>query len=182
MDRAAESAPPGSHKLIFTPWLYGERAPVDDHTVRGGFFNQTLNTTRADMIRGVLEGVAYNSRWLLKYVEDFVGRRVEEIAIVGGGAKSNVWCQIHADVLGRRIKQMRDPILVNVRGAAFLGSVALGRMTFADIPSHLEVANTFEPRPENREIYDELFSEFVHIYSNNKKTYARLNRNEAQRA
>ena len=77
LDQMAERTPAGSGKLIFTPWLYGERAPVDDHLVRGGFYNQSLSTTRADMVRAVFEGVAYNSRWLLKYIEQFNKRPVE---------------------------------------------------------------------------------------------------------
>ena len=86
-DRVAERVPAGSDKVIFTPWLYGERTPVDDHHVRGGFFNQSLKTTREHLIRAVFEGVAYNSRWLLQYVEKFVKRRLEAINMVGGGAK-----------------------------------------------------------------------------------------------
>ncbi|MDL1896073.1 xylulose kinase, partial [Anaerolineae bacterium CFX7] len=54
-DALAARVPAGSNKLIFTPWLYGERTPVDDHSVRGGFFNQSLQTTRAHMIRAVME-------------------------------------------------------------------------------------------------------------------------------
>ena len=76
-DEIATQAPAGSDKLIFTPWLYGERAPVDDPFVRGGFFNQSLQTTRPDMVRAVFEGVAYNSRWLLQYVEQFIKQRVD---------------------------------------------------------------------------------------------------------
>ncbi|HEX7976043.1 MAG TPA: FGGY-family carbohydrate kinase [Anaerolineales bacterium] len=71
LNQAAAKAPPGSDKLIFTPWLYGERSPIDDARVRGGFFNQTLRTTRAHLVRAVFEGVAYNSRWLLMYVENW---------------------------------------------------------------------------------------------------------------
>jgi len=175
-DRIAERTPAGSDKLIFTPWLYGERAPVDDHTVRGGFFNQSLKTTRDHMIRAVFEGVAYNSRWLLKYVEQFIKRPVGWINMVGGGAKSNIWCQIHADVLNRPIRQMKDPIEVNVRGAALLASAALGYMGYDEIASRVPVANTFTPNPENRKIYDELFEEFTAIYESNRKIYARLNR------
>ena len=119
-DQIAARTPAGSNKLIFTPWLYGERAPVDDRFVRGGFFNQSLQTTREHMVRAVLEGVAFNSRWLLKYVEQFIGRRAEAINMVGGGAKSDIWCQIHADVLDRPIRQVKDPMEVNVRGAAVL--------------------------------------------------------------
>jgi xylulokinase len=175
-DQIAARTPAGSDKLIFTPWLYGERAPVDDHLVRGGFFNQSLHTTREHMVRAVFEGVAYNSRWLLKYVEQFNGRPVEIINIVGGGAKSNIWCQVQADVLNRPIRQVKDPIEVNVRGAALLASAALGYMRYDEIGTHVPYANTYTPNPDHRKIYDELFNEFVAIYESNRKIYARLNR------
>ena len=174
-DQIAERTQAGSQGLIFTPWLYGERTPVDDHLVRGGFFNQSLNTTREHMIRSVFEGVAYNSRWLLKYVEAFIKQPVEAINFVGGGAKSDIWCQIHADILNRPIRQMKDPIEVNVRGAALLASAALGYLLYSDIASHVRVSHTYIPNPDNRNLYDELFDEFIAIYKNNKQTYARLN-------
>ena len=175
-DQIAERTPAGSQGLIFTPWLYGERTPVDDHLVRGGFFNQSLQTTREHMIRAVFEGVAHNSRWLLKYVEAFIKQPVEAINFVGGGAKSDIWCQIHADILNRPIRQMKDPIEVNVRGAALLASVALGYLSYDDIASQVQVANIYQPNPDHRKLYDEMFEEFIAIYENNKKTYARLNR------
>jgi xylulokinase len=175
-DRIAARVPPGSDKLIFTPWLYGERTPVEDHLVRGGFHNQSLKTTRAEVVRAVFEGVAYNSRWLLGAVEGFIGRRFEALNMIGGGANSDVWCQIHADVLDRSIRQMKEPILANVRGAALLAAVALGRLTFDDIPGRTQIAHTYQPNHENRKLYDELFKEFVNIYKSNRKIYARLNR------
>jgi xylulokinase len=174
-DRIVETVPAGSDKVICTPWLYGERAPVDDRSVRGGFYNLSLCTTRGHLLRAMFEGVAYNSRWLLGCVEKFAGRRLDPIAMVGGGANSNVWCQIHADVLNRTIRQTQDPIQVNLRGAAFLASVALGYVTFDDVPERIQIAHTFEPNPENRELYDQLFREFVNIYKRNRRIYARLN-------
>jgi xylulokinase len=177
-DEIAARTPAGSGRLIFTPWLYGERTPVDDHTVRGGFFNQSLQTTREHMVRAVFEGVAYNSRWLLKYVEQFTKRRMDAINILGGGAKSGIWCQIHADVLDRKIRQVKDPILANVRGAALLASVALGHIQYAEIASRVPIAQVYEPNPDHRRIYDELFEEFVAIYKSNQKIYARLNRGQ----
>jgi xylulokinase len=177
-DQIVERTPAGSDKLIFTPWLYGERTPVDDHTVRGGFFNQSLQTTRAHMVRAVFEGVAFNSRWLLKYVEQFIKQQVKAIHMVGGGAKSDIWCQIHADVLNRPIRQASDPIQVNVRGAALLASAALGYLKYEEISKHVPIARTFIPNQNNITIYDELFREFVSIYENNHKAYARLNRNK----
>jgi len=175
-DQIAERAPAGSGGLIFTPWLFGERAPVDDHSVRGGLYNLSLGTTREHMIRAVLEGVAYNTRWLFGYVEKFVGRRVESLNMVGGGANSNIWCQIMADVLGRNIRQMKDPILVNVRGAANLAATTLGYTTLEEISATAQVAHTYTPTSENRPVYDELFKEYLQIYQRNKPIYARLNR------
>ncbi|MBK8615756.1 MAG: FGGY-family carbohydrate kinase [Anaerolineales bacterium] len=176
LDQIAERTSAGSDKLIFTPWLYGERTPVDDHLVRGGFHNQSLNTTRAHMVRAVFEGVAYNMRWLLKYVEQFNKRPVTSLNMVGGGAKSNIWCQIHADVLNRPIQQMKDPMETNVRGAALLASAGLGYLKYDEIGTHVKIANTYTPNPDHRKIYDELFAEFVAIYESNKKIHARLNR------
>lgn len=175
-DRIAERTPAGSGKLIFTPWLYGERAPIDDHLVRGGFFNQSLHTTREHMVRAVFEGVAYNSRWLLKYVESFIKHRVDAINFVGGGAKSDIWCQIHADILNRPIRQIYDPIEVNVRGSALLASAALGYLDYKELGSWVQVSNTYMPNPDHRRLYDELFGEFLAIYARNKKIYTRLNR------
>jgi xylulokinase len=175
-DRIAEGVPPGSGKVIFTPWLYGERTPVEDHAVRSGIFNQSLNTTREHMIRAVLEGVAFNGRWLLGYVEKFIRRPLNPINMIGGGANSPIWCQIHADVFNRTIRQVKDPILANLRGAAFLAAVSLGYCRFEDIPDRVRIANTYLPNPDNRGIYDELFAEFKNIYKCNRRIYARLNR------
>ena len=175
-DQIAEKVPAGSDKLIFTPWLYGERTPVENHTVRAALYNMSLNTTREHMIRAVFEGVAYNSRWLLMYVEKFIKRKLDSISMIGGGASSNIWCQIHADVFNRNIKQIKDPIQSNARGAAFLASVSLGYLTFDDIPELIQVKNIYKPNPDNRKIYDELFKEFLNIYKQNNAIYKRLNK------
>jgi len=175
-DRIAERVPPGSGGVIFMPWLNGERTPVDDSLLRGGFFNQSLETTRAHLVRAVLEGVAYNSRWLLMYVEKFVRRRLPAITMIGGGARSSLWCRIHADVLDRPIRQAEDPILANARGAAFQAAAALGYLSFDDIPGRVPIARTYEPDPDVRGLYDELFREFLGLYRRTRRTYARLNR------
>ncbi|MDD1778678.1 MAG: FGGY-family carbohydrate kinase [Candidatus Helarchaeota archaeon] len=174
-DRIAESAPAGSNKLIFTPWLWGERTPIEDHFVRGGLFNISLKSTRADLIRAILEGVAFNSRWVLQCVEKFVGRQLNPLNIIGGGANSSIWCQIYADILNRNIRQVKDPIQANARGAAFIAAVGLGYINFEDIPKYIQYKKTYTPNPENQQIYDELFAEFLKIYDNNKEMYKRLN-------
>ncbi|HLN05106.1 MAG TPA: FGGY family carbohydrate kinase, partial [Acidimicrobiales bacterium] len=78
----AATVPPGSGRVIFTPWLMGQRTPVDDKYARGGFYNLKMRTTRAHLVRAVLEGVAFNNRWLLESVERFVKHRLDPIRIV----------------------------------------------------------------------------------------------------
>jgi xylulokinase len=141
----AAEVPAGSDGLVFAPWLNGERTPVDDRTVRGGFFNQSLGVTRGHLVRAVLEGVACNSRWLLTYVERFVGRRLEAVTAVGGGARSGLWCQVHADVLDRVVRQAADPVLANARGAALQASVALGHLGWDEVAATVPIAGPSSP-------------------------------------
>ncbi len=178
LDDMAAAVPPGSGRVIFTPWLYGERTPIEDHTVRAGFFNVSLQTTREHLVRAVFEGVAYNSRWLLGYVEKFIKRRMDPIHFIGGGARSDIWCQIFADVLNRTIKQVNDPIQANLRGAAFLAAVALGHLRFEDIPKRVLFTKTYTPNPENRACYDRLFKGFLKIYKTNRSFFRQMNKNE----
>ena len=176
MNAMAAGVAPGSGRVLFTPWLNGERSPVDDHTIRGGFHNLSLATTRAQMVRAVFEGVAFNSRWLLEAVEKFAGQPFDSLAFIGGGANSDQWAQIHADVLGREIRQVAEPVLANVRGAGLLTLMALGRITVDEIPAMVEIRGTFTPDRSTTAVYDELFREFVALYKQTKGIHKRLNR------
>jgi xylulokinase len=176
LDEIAGGVAPGSGKLIFTPWLNGERTPVDDTTLRGGLHNISQITNMDHIIRAVMEGVAYNTRWSLGAVEKFVGRKLNPLTIIGGGGKSDIWCKIFADVLNREIRQVKDPLQSNARGAAFIAAVGLGYITFDDVPDLVECEKTYFPDPKHREIYDELFREFLRIHKASKSMYKRLNK------
>ncbi len=175
LNAMAGRVPPGSDNLIFTPWLNGERTPVDNTLLRAGLHNLSLRTTADHIARAVLEGVAYNTRWSLKYVERFIRRPMNELSFVGGGATSDLWCQIFADVLNRRVLRVRDPIQANGRGAAFIAAVALGRISFEDIPGLIEHERTFDPDPGRHDRYTELYQVFLEIYRRNRGIYRRLN-------
>jgi xylulokinase len=127
------------------------------------------------MIRAMYEGVAFNTRWSLGYVEKFTGRPFDALTFIGGGAKSDVWCQIFADVLNRPVKQAADPILPNARGAAFIAAVGLGHIGFEDVPGLVPYKNVYPPNPQHRELYDELYGVFLDLYKRNKGIIARLN-------
>jgi xylulokinase len=174
-DTMAQNAAAGSNSVIFTPWLYGERTPVENDSVRSGIFNLSLSTTREHLVRAIFEGVAYNSRWLLGYVEKFIKKRLDPIHMIGGGANSKVWCQIFADVFNRTIKQVKDPIQANLRGAAFLAAVSMGYLSVNDISNYVQIADTYQPNPQHRSIYDNLYREFLELYKKNKGIFRRLN-------
>jgi xylulokinase len=157
----ADQAPAGSAGLTFLPWLHGERSPVDDSKVRGGFVGLSLEHDQRHLLRAVLEGVAFNTRWLQLYLERNLGRELKVVTVVGGGARSDSWCQLHADVLSRPVRQVEAPQMTNARGAGILGHVALGNLKWTDVNALVPVAKTFEPRPQHRALYDERFEQFL---------------------
>lgn len=171
---AASSA--GSRRTLFTPWLNGERSPVDERTLRGGWHNLSLRTQRADLVRAVYEGVAYNLRWLLGAVEGFIRRPLDSINFVGGGARSAFWLQVHADILNCRVQQVADPVYANARGAGLLGAIGLGYLSFDALDRQTPIAAIYEPNPQHQALYDELYGEFLQIYRRNRAIYGRLNR------
>ena len=179
MDKIVARVPAGANGVIFTPWLYGERSPVDDCHIRASLFNLSLENTREDMVRAVFEGVAFNSKWLLNPVEKFMERPFQYLNFVGGGANSDIWSQIFADVLDRKIRQVKDPIYSNARGAAFLASMALKYITLEEIPQYIKIKAEYTPNPDHRKIYDEIFAEFVNHYKTQKKACGRLNKETA---
>ena len=165
----------GAKNLLFTPWLFGERSPLNDPNVRGGFYNLSLDHNREDLLRAVYEGVAYNIKWALIILEKLVGK-IDKINFIGGGAKSNVWCQILADVLERNIVQMIDPDLAAVKGSAIISLVGLGLLKdFSDAISLIKIKQNFTPNPDNKKIYTKLFTEYMKIYKRNKAMFKHLN-------
>ena len=175
LDQITDRVPAGANGVMYTPWIWGERAPVEDRTLRAGLYNLSLNNTREDIIRAFLEGIAFNTRWLLSPVEKFLGRKVNSINIVGGGAQSDVWCQIFADVMNVEIKQVADPIYANARGAAWIAAVGLGEIGFSDISQLVQFKQIYKPQSQNRALYDEKFDIFKQIYKQMKGIYRRLN-------
>jgi xylulokinase len=175
-ERIAASTPPGARGLMYTPWMFGERSPVDNSNLRAGLLNMSLQHSRADVIRAVLEGVALNTRWMVGPFNRFLGRKLDQVTLVGGGATSNVWCQIFADVLNIPVRQIHSPIQANAIGAALIGYVGIGALNYSDIPALSLTRHTYVPNPETRTLYDELFERFQFAYERLAPLYKRLNR------
>ncbi|HVP29779.1 MAG TPA: FGGY family carbohydrate kinase [Myxococcota bacterium] len=161
LDAAAGATEPGAGGVLFLPWLSGAWAPAADPQARGGFLNLHLSTTRADLVRAALEGVAYQLRWLLPHVEALTGRRHDELVFGAGGARSDAWAQILADVCDRPVRQLAEPTLTNCRGAALLAFHRLGLLDLHAADALLVERRRYEPRPELRSLYDDLGGRFV---------------------
>jgi len=172
----AATCPPGSGGIIFTPWLAGERSPIDDRNARAGFHNLSLDTTRAAMVRAVLEGVAYNNWWLHEAVERFVKQRLDPVRVFGGGAQSDLWCQIHADVMNRTVERLADPVHATLRGAAVLAGMAHGDIDVSRASALAQIETTFRPDPSRAAVYGRLYAEFPKLYKSQKAMFRRLNR------
>lgn len=164
LDEMVKKSDPGSKGLIFTPWMFGERSPLDDHDVRAGFYNLGLDHSASEVIRSVLEGVALNLRWALMYFEKLSGKS-EWLNFIGGGAKSDVWLQIFADVLKKEVRKISDPQEAGAKGAAFIAMIGLGYLKgFDEVKKLTKVEKVFRPIKENSEVYDKLFERFRKIY------------------
>lgn len=175
LNEEAKLVGPGSDRLLFMPWMFGERAPVTDTAVRGAFLNLSLMHDRGHMLRAIFEGVAYNLRWMI----DEVGRKgfdLPELRAIGGGAASDLWMRIVADVTGRKVEAVGDPQEAGALGCALAVAVGLGMIEgYKDIRSVVKVRRTFEPDTANREEYDLLYREYRKIYPALSRAGRRLN-------
>ena len=174
-NRMAASVPAGSDGVIFLPWLNGILTPEENPAARGGFFNLSLHTKRPHMIRAIMEGLAFNSRWTLGPAQKFIKRSFPQLRFAGGGALSDTWAQIHADILGLPILQIADPTSVTLRGAAMMAFHSLDGQPLETLATRVPVKNIFEPNPDNKARYDQLYTQFRQIYKSNKKIFAALN-------
>jgi xylulokinase len=174
-DRIAAGVPAGSEGLLFLPWLNGTFAPEENPTARGGFFNLSLSSTRGHMTRAIMEGIAYNNRWTRGPAEKLAGRRFDHFRFAGGGALSDTWAQIHADVLGTPVHQLADPTLAAVRGPAFLAFDKLGIRSLERLADLVPVKRVYEPDPSHRAVYDRMYAGFRAVFKSNKNVFAALN-------
>jgi len=175
LNKVILETPPGSGNVIFTPWLHGNRSPRQDPYARGMFFNLSLTTGKRQMIRAVLEGMAFHKRWMLEAMERKIPRR-ESLRFVGGGARSEVGCQIMADITGRAVETVADAQNAGTVGATVVCAVGLGLFkTFGEAKRLIPAVRTFEPRKEHRALYDRNFEVFKKLYDANKKLFRELN-------
>ena len=178
-DRASQAAalvPPGSGDVIFLPWFNGSFSPGEDPYMRGGFLNLSHKTSRAHLTRAVFEGLAMNWRWLRGPSEKLIGRPFQYWRLTGGGALSDIWSQIMADVVGLPMHRQADPRNNNVIGMGLLAFNRLGLVRLEDIPNMIKFDRIFVPDPKNRAIYDRIFAQFMASKDKIKPVFHALNK------
>ena len=161
----AEKSVPGSHGIIFLPYLSGERCPYPDPNARGAFIGLSMNSERADLLRSIMEGVIFSFRDVAQ-IFGRMGTEFKKISTSGGGAQSRLWRQIHADVFKREV------ITVNAsrEGAAFGAALVAGVGTgvwgaFVDIVDRLVVETRTTPNPDTYQMYDAMYRIYTSYYS-----------------
>lgn len=171
----AEKAEPGCKGLVFLPYLEGERAPLWDTEARGVFFGISSEHSTEHFCRAVLEGVAFSARHLLEEIDKAAGFMSGKLRISGGGSRSDLNCQIRADVLNRKVER------IHVRNSGMIGAVLFAAVACGKILDIKDAANvlihiekTFIPNSDNREIYDRLYNIYRGLYDSLTPEYRRL--------
>ena len=150
---------------LFLPHLQGERAPLWDSASRGTFARLDPRAGRPEMARALLEGVAFSARLAFEALERSAGLRPAIAHIGGGGAQSDLWCQIRADVLGYTLRRTAVPDAAAL-GATILAGLGAGLFTsLADSADALvRFDRDFDPNPALKPYYDEKFTRYVALY------------------
>lgn len=171
LSKVISEIPAGSGGVIFTPWLHGNRCPFEDPDSTGMFFGIKLETGKTELIRAVLEGVFYHLRWMLE-CQDKKLKTADTIRFVGGGALSDVSCQILADILGRTVETVASPQNVGSVGAAAIVAVGLGIIPELEcVQDFIPAEKIFKPDMEKHALYTPYYETFKKIYKANKELY-----------
>lgn len=174
LNQKAANVEVGSEGLIFLPYLYGERTPHADANARGVFFGISGRHQQKHFVRAVMEGVTFGLKDSLRLIEK-QNVDIKEIRAIGGGAKSEVWQQIMADILGYPIN------LLNVEegpayGAALIAGVGVGVFnSFETVADNIiKVKKTVQPNKENVKKYKKYYELYRELYPSLKNQYEKL--------
>ncbi len=169
--RDIASVPAGANKLVFLPYLAGERAPMWDPNARGAFVGLTMNHGRREMMRAVAESVGFAIRDIMAAMEE-IGLHVDDVRITGGQAKSDAWTQMRADITGKRFL---SPVMKDAELAGDLCIALFGLRQYESLSEAAEhsvqIERVFEPNGKNRRIYDDLFAVYRELYVGLKEPF-----------
>ena len=164
----------GNNRVFFLPYLMGERSPINDTNARGTFIGMSMDTTRADLVQAVLEGVAFAIRDSFEVARS-LGIAIPTTKICGGGSKSALWRRIFANVLGISLELVKTEQGPGY-GGAMLAMVGCGKYETvqAAADSLVEVAETVQPEPELTARYEQKYQQFKKIYPACRELFVQL--------
>jgi xylulokinase len=164
MTRAAGQVPAGSDGLVVLPHLEGASCPEFNPAARAVFYGATLRHTKAHFARAIMESVAYMLKKNLDLVEQ-LGVTVEEVRSMGGGARSDLWLQIKADVLQKPIATVEVEETACL-GAALTAAVATGFFANLEkgVSQMVRLRETVEPTQDQREVYRQGYARYLELY------------------
>lgn len=169
----AATSPAGSRGLLFHPYLSpaGERAPFLDPNARGSFSGLSFEHTPADIARSLFEGMSYSIRHCLESSD----RTISELRLSGGGANSDLWCQILADTMGIPTTRSTEAE-IGAKGAFLVAQVALGREDDMreSVARAVNLGARFEPRPGAHEVHSVVYERFLDSLPDLAKQWAAL--------
>jgi len=176
LETAAAQLPPGAEGLMALPYWAGALTPYWDYNARGVLLGLTGVHGKSHLYRALLEGIAYEQRFLTSGAEEALGAPVERIIALGGGSRSRIWCQVLADVMRRRVDVVREPESTCL-GAGMLAAAAVG--IHDSIPAAAKAMSgtvgKFKPNAATAAIYDRLYEVYREIYPSLRPLFARLN-------
>jgi len=174
MNLEARRVPPGSEKLLFLPYLMGERAPWWNPHARGAFIGLTPRHRKAHLVRAVLEGVSFNLRIILDAFRE-QGIQIDSMRIIGGGAKGDFWASLLASMFGMEV--LRPALIEEATslGAAIVGGVGIGIFPGIEaVRDLLEIKDCFLPKEEESQVYERLYPVFKQCYLSLVEVYESL--------
>lgn len=160
----AASVAPGSEGLVMLPHLQGAMAPEANPKASGTFYGFTLRHGRNHFVRAIMEAVSFIVRRNIEVIEG-LGVPVNEVRALGGGARSRIWKQIEADIIGRPVLTTTNEEAATL-GAAILAGKAIGLYSNIEEAAEqmIQIKDRFEPDPKNKAVYDDAFSTYVKLY------------------
>jgi len=171
----------GSHGVLFAPYLMGERTPWWDESIRGAFVGLSMSTKRADLLRSVIEGVAFALRTVLGVYGDS-GFRFGELRLLGGAAMSPAWLAVIRDALGIATRLHAHPLSGTSLGAAMAAGVGVGLFPdFRRASAMASFADRREPDPASAPLYDRYYAEASRMYERLRPICANLLEIERER-
>ena len=171
IDIMSKKIPIGSDGLIVLPFLAGGGLPDLEINAKGVFFGVSLNHKKAHFSRAIMESIGYLLRSNIEVLID-IGVPVNEIISLGGGSKSDLWCQIKADIMGKKIIKPEFEEASSL-GLAILSGLAIGKFKNLDdsIRRFVKIKKVFVPDEKNKKKYDLLYNKFKNIYFKLKEEF-----------